>query len=66
MFTGLFGSKRGGEYPYMRLGGESAEEGEMVLGRPPAEKIRGEISFEVLPKDARERVLGAYRGLWGL
>src|SRR5918998_2488289 len=38
--------EEGREYPYMRLEGESAEEGEMVFGRPPAEKIRDEISFE--------------------
>lgn len=66
MFTGLFESKSAGEYPYMHLGGEPAEEGEIFRGRPPAEKIRDEIAFEDLPEDARLKVLEAYRGMWRL
>lgn len=66
MFTGLFESKAAGEYPYMHLGGEPAEEGEISRGRPPAERIRDEVAYEELPYDARLRILEAYRGMWGL
>jgi len=66
VFTGLFGLKRAGEYPYMLLDGESVGEGEISRGKPPLERIRHEIGFEDLPDGARGRVLEIYRGLWGL
>jgi hypothetical protein len=60
VFTGLFNLKKPGEYPYL------VGEGEVRRGRPPAELMRCEVSFEDLPEGARRRVLEAYRGLWGL
>ena len=65
MFTGLLESKASGEYPYMHLGG-GEEEDEILSGRPPAERIRAEVSYEQLPEDVRRRVLEAYRGMWGI
>ena len=64
MFTGLFDLKRPGEYPYMLLDGET--EAELRRGKPPAERIRHEVSYEELPEGIRRRVLEAYRGMWGL
>ena len=64
MFTGLFDLKKPGEYSYMLLNGEA--EGELRRGKPPAERIRHEVSFEDLPESVRLRVIEAYRGMWGL
>ena len=63
MFTGLFDLKEPGEYPYLSLGGGRHE---VERGRPPAERMRREISFEDLAEEDRELVLRVYRELWGL
>ena len=65
MFTGLFDLKKPGEYPYLVMG-ESGEGDGVRRGRPPADRIRGEISFEELPEGCKETVLEVYLGLWGL
>ena len=66
MFTGLFDTKRAGEYPYMVLGGEPGGEGEVRRGRVPAGLIRDEVSYEDLPEGVRRRVLETYREMWEL
>lgn len=35
-------------------------------GRPPVERLRGEISFDDLPVAVKEEVLKVYREMWGL
>jgi hypothetical protein len=64
VFTGLFDLKEPGEYPYLVV--EESGEGAILRGRPPAELVRHEVSYEELPEGARRRVLEAYRGMWGL
>lgn len=64
MFTGLYDLKKPGEYPYLVM--DELGEGEVFRGKPPADRIRYEISFEDLPEDVRRTVLGAYREMWGL
>ena len=64
MFTGLFDSKKPGEYSYMLLDGGA--EAELRRGRPPAERLRHEVVFEDLPEDVSRRVVEVYRGMWGL
>ena len=64
MFTGLFDLKEPGEYPYVLMDGEAGDE--VRRGRPPAERIRDEISFEDLPEEVRGKVLETYREMWGL
>ena len=63
MFTGLFDGKTPGEYPYISMGAEGTE---VLEGRPPYEKMGHEIGFGDLPEEYQERVLDAYRKLWGL
>ena len=65
MFTGLFDLKKPGEYPYLVMG-ESGENDGLRRGKPPAERIRGEISFKDLPGGCQKMVLDVYLGLWGL
>ena len=64
VFTGLFDLKKPGEYPYLAVG--DGRDGTLRRGKPPAERMRREISFEDLPEDHRREVLEAYRELWGL
>lgn len=64
MFTGLFDSKKPGEYPYLISEGES--DGVLRRGKPPARSMRREVVFEDLPENRKKEVLGAYRELWGL
>ncbi|WP_166176935.1 hypothetical protein [Rubrobacter tropicus] len=40
--------------------------GEVLRGKPPAERIRDEVAFEDLPEGVRGRVLEEYRRMWGL
>lgn len=64
MFTGLFDLKKPGEYPYLVVDGSG--EGEVLRGKPPAERIRYEVTLEDLPEDVRRTVLKAYREMWNL
>ena len=64
MFTGLFDLKKPGEYPYLVV--DESGDGGLRRGRPAAELIRNEVRFEDLPENVRARVLGTYRGMWGL
>jgi hypothetical protein len=68
VFTGLFDSKKPGEYPYLSMSGDPfATEGSVLhRGRLPYEHMGREISFEDLPEDCRQRVLDVYRELWDL
>jgi hypothetical protein len=66
VFTGLFEAKRAGEHPYVVLDGESGREGEVLLGKVPAELIRREVPYDDLPEGVRKRILETYRGMWGL
>ena len=63
MFTGLFDLKRPGEYPHLVLDGEAEE---LRDGRPPAERMRREVSFGELPEEARRGVMRIYRELWNI
>ncbi|QIN83546.1 hypothetical protein GBA63_13550 [Rubrobacter tropicus] len=64
MFTGLFDLKKPGEYPYLAM--DVFGRGEVLRGKPPAERIRDEVAFEDLPEGVRGRVLEEYRRMWGL
>lgn len=64
MFTGLFDLKKPGEYPYLTM--ERGRDGELRRGKPPAEQMRREVSFEDLPQDRKDEVLEVYRKVWDL
>lgn len=50
----------------MVLNWEPGGEDEVYRGKPPAGRIRHEVSYEDLPEGVRRRVLEAYRVMWGL
>ena len=67
MFTGLFDSKKAGEYPYLEMDGDPAEGGgSLRRGRPPSGRMGREVAFDDLPETQREAVLDAYRRFWSL
>ena len=68
VFTGLLTLKKPGEYPYLTMQDDPQGAGtyEMRRGRPPYEKMGGEIPFEDLTEACRRLVLVAYRELWDL
>lgn len=61
----MFDLRKPGEYPYLLMG-ESGQNDGLRRGRPPADRIRDEVSFGGLPGGCKETVLEVYRGLWGL
>jgi hypothetical protein len=65
VFTGLFDLKKPGEYPYLVVG-EAGESDGLKRGRPPADRMRDEVSYGELPEGCRRAVLDVYRKLWGL
>jgi hypothetical protein len=68
VFSGLFGSRKPGEYPYLTMGKDSLvhERGELRRGRPPYERLGREIRFEDFPEEFQALVVDAYRELWDL
>ena len=68
VFTGLFDLKKPGEYPYLTVNGDPAENvrSELRRGRPPYEQMGREIRFEDFPEEFQAIVLDTYRVLWGL
>ncbi len=69
VFTGFLSIKKPGEYLYLTLREGMrgiGDDGTLRRGRPPAERLRREISFRDLPAGCRRLVLDAYRELWGL
>jgi hypothetical protein len=68
VFTGLFDSKRPGEYSYLTMGESSVESGsyELHSGRLPYGRLGHEIEFSDLPEECQELATGIYRDLWGL
>lgn len=62
VFTGPYPGKGAGEYPFLT----EDESGELMRGRPPAERLEREVEFSALPERVRRRALDEYRGLWSL
>jgi hypothetical protein len=68
VFTGLLSVKKPGEYLYLTMSTDPLGRGYYTLheGRPPRERMDGEIRFWDLPEGCRSMVLDAYRALWSL
>jgi hypothetical protein len=68
VFTGLLSVKKRGEYLYLTMSANPLGQGGCTLrkGRPPRERMDGEIEFRDLPEGCRRLVLDAYRELWSL
>jgi hypothetical protein len=68
VFTGLLSVKQPGEYLYLAMSEDPLGRGGYALreGRPPRERMEGEIEFRDLPEGCRRLVLDAYRELWSL
>ena len=64
VFTGLLSIKKPGEYPYLRVDGESS--GTLYRGEPPYESMGREVSFPDLPEEPQRVILETYRRLWNL
>jgi hypothetical protein len=68
VFTGLLSVEKPGEYLYLRMSEDPLGRGGYTLheGRPPRERMRGEIEFRDLPEGGRRLVLDTCRELWSL
>jgi hypothetical protein len=69
VFTGLFSTKKPGEYHHLTMDGNPTgmgDSGTLRRGRPPREHLRREIPFRDLPEECRWLVLDVYRELWDL
>jgi hypothetical protein len=68
VFTGLLSVKKPGEYLYLTMSEDPLDQGGYTLreGRPPRERMDGEIAFRDLPEGCRRLVLDTYQELWSL